>query len=258
MSQTQDIYYSLRPGRGVLTLIVLNVVCWILYVLAMRMGLDSVTSALPITPSEFFSGSIWQPVTAVLIHSPAQTSHLLGNMLFLWIFGVTVEQMRGTRYLWNTYALCGLAGSAAVLLTGLLGLAVGGPIADWWHHGSLGASGAVLGITGVWGGLLWNETRNFFLLGPMKGRTMMFIVIGIQLLGVLSYDGSTSYAAHLGGLAAGLGFGRGYLRLGALRAWQERRRMAKERRLIEERMQRFEVIKGGRDDGANDDGEWIN
>ena len=116
----------------------------------------------------------------------------------------------------------------------------------------------MLGITGVWGGLLWNETRNFFLLGPMKGRTMMFIVIGIQLLGVLSYDGSTSYAAHLGGLAAGLGFGRGYLRLGALRAWQERRRMAKERRLIEERMQRFEVIKGGRDDGANDDGEWIN
>lgn len=258
VSQSQGALYIPRPGRGVITLIVMNVVCWILYVIALRLELTPLTDALALTPKEFFWGSLWQPLTAMLIHSAQGTSHLMWNMVFLWIFGVDVEQAKGTATLWRSYFLAGLGGMAAVLLQGLVGLALGGSYESWWTTPGLGASGAVNGILGVWGGMYWYQTRNFLILGPMKGRTFFLLMAGLELLGMLSFQQGIGYAAHLGGMATGLAIGRGYLRPGALKAWRERRRMTRERRKIEERMRRFEVIQGGKDDGTNDDGEWIN
>ncbi|MCB9758333.1 MAG: rhomboid family intramembrane serine protease [Alphaproteobacteria bacterium] len=257
MSQAYGGLYIPRPGRGIIGLIVANVVAWIAYMLMLRLGLSDIAARLPLTPAEFLTGDLWQPLTAMFIHSPAATGHLLMNMLFLWIFGVEVEQVYGTRSLVMIYLACGLAGAAVVVLLGLVVwlLAPTSSLGLLWISGTLGASGAVLGITGCWGGMLWHQTRSFLFLGPMRVRTFLFIIVGIQLLGALSYD-NVSYSSHLGGLAAGVAFGRGWLRPGMVTDWLDRRKLRRLKAQQARRRGHLELLDGGLGDHPPDNGRY--
>ena len=136
-------------------------------------------------------------------------AHILGNMLFLWIFGDNVEDHIGhLRYL-VFYLVCGvLASLAHVFTTAVLSSNPSGLLVP-----SLGASGA---ISGVLGGYILLFPRNrvhvilfrFLTTVPAYvalGLWFLFqFVSGIGLLGGGTQQGGVAYAAHVGGFIAGL------------------------------------------------------
>ena len=143
-------------------------------------------------------------ITSMFMHGG--WAHILGNMLFLWIFGDNVEDRLGHfRYL-IFYLVCGVIASLAqVFMTVAFG---SNPLVP-----SLGASGA---ISGVLGGYVLMFPRNrvhvilfrFLTTVPAYvalGLWFLFqFVSGIGLLGGGTQEGGVAYAAHVGGFIAGL------------------------------------------------------
>jgi membrane associated rhomboid family serine protease len=142
-------------------------------------------------------------ITSMFMHGG--TAHLLGNMLYLWVFGDNLEDRLGhLRYL-LFYLLCGVIASLTHVFTDYL-------FGDNHLVPSLGASGAISGVMG--GYLLLFPARRvtvFFLFTFIS--VPAFIVLGTWILlqvangtGYLggSEAGGIAYAAHIGGFIAGL------------------------------------------------------
>jgi membrane associated rhomboid family serine protease len=133
--------------------------------------------------------------------------HLLGNMLFLWIFGDNVEDDLGHgRYL-GFYLVCGvLASLAHVFLT----VQVSGLNSPQARIPSLGASGAISGVLG--GYILLHPHRQVtVLLFRFLTQVPAWVAIGMWFafqvfsgLGDLHGQGGVAYGAHIGGFVAGL------------------------------------------------------
>ncbi len=114
-------------------------------------------------------GAIWLLFTSMFLH--ANLAHLGGNVLFLLIFGTSLEEQVSTREWLITYFLSGLAGNVAFLFLG--GDAVG-----------VGASGAIWGLLAAAGGV--------------RGLIGMVFYIGLNIFA------GGGFLAHAGGLIAGL------------------------------------------------------
>ncbi|HLV27220.1 MAG TPA: rhomboid family intramembrane serine protease [Gemmatimonadales bacterium] len=77
------------------------------------------------------------PISSMFLHG--SWSHLLGNGLFLWVFGNNVEDVMGRLRFLAFYLLCGLVASAAHVL-----VTPDSPIP------TVGASGAISGVMGAY------------------------------------------------------------------------------------------------------------
>lgn len=144
---------------------------------------------------------IWSTLlTAMFLHgSPL---HLLGNMLFLWIFGDNVEEAFGRVAYLITYLAAGVVGFAVQAMASPDSMI---PI--------LGASGAVAGVMGSYLVLYpLNPIRVLIFYFPAD--LPAFVVIGLWIvsqfmLGMFEMDrlgktGGVAYLAHIGGFAVGL------------------------------------------------------
>ena len=146
-------------------------------------------------------------LTAMFLHeSPL---HLIGNMLFLWIFGSATEgRLRPLRFL-ALYLCAGIIGDLlSDFVTGLLD-------PDMYN---LGASGAIMGLAGAYLylfpytpiRLLWFM---WFFIMPRGGvaecqaRWIILYFVGLDVVnGILMGGGDgVGHFAHLGGAAAGFG-----------------------------------------------------
>ena len=121
--------------------------------------------------SAVWRGAIWMLFTAMFLH--ADIVHLGGNLIFLLIFGTSLEEQTSRGRWLTVYFISGLVGNLFFLLLG--GDAVG-----------LGASGAIWGLLGAAGGL--------------RGLVGMMFYAGMNLFA------GGGFLAHAGGLVAGLGF----------------------------------------------------
>ena len=127
----------------------------------------------------------------------ADIMHLAGNMLFLWVFGDNVEDAMGhLRYL-LFYLICAAAGA---WLHGFVAPASEQPL--------IGASGAVAGIVAAY--LILHPKVKVWVLafGRIPLRIPAFIPlllwVGLQFLMFFGDNENTvSWAAHIGGMAAG-------------------------------------------------------
>jgi membrane associated rhomboid family serine protease len=143
-------------------------------------------------------------VSSMFVH--AGFMHVLGNMLFLWVFADNVEDRIGHVKFLLFYLVSGIAGSLLHSLT---------------SPGSLipmvGASGAISGVLGAY--ILFYPRARVMALIPLGFFMRMtylpsFVFLGIWflyqlLLGLLSVGvrgGGVAYFAHIGGFAAGLLF----------------------------------------------------
>jgi membrane associated rhomboid family serine protease len=123
--------------------------------------------------------------------------HLIGNMLFLWVFGDNVEDAMGHLRFLAFYLLCGIAGGLA-------------------HYFSMrsssiplvGASGAIAGIIAAY--FMLHPHVKIWVLAfgriPLKlsARWVLGAWVAVQIFNVLaSTDDDTSWWGHLGGLFAG-------------------------------------------------------
>lgn len=132
--------------------------------------------------------------------------HLLGNMLFLRIFGNAVcSKIRNISYLPVYVGLGLVAAISHLVLTG---------------RGGMGASGAINGIIGMYLVFFWeNEITCYFIFFfPIFVRPYVkeFCVSSIWIIllwlifdiwGAIKGGGRVAYFAHLGGFAAGFGLG---------------------------------------------------
>jgi membrane associated rhomboid family serine protease len=130
--------------------------------------------------------------------------HLLGNMLFLWIFGDNIEnRLSHGRYL-AFYLLCGIIASLShVFITSMSGQNTMIP--------SLGASGAISGVMGGYIILFPKRKVNVLLLRfvvAVPALVALGFWIGFQIissLGMLGGEGDgVAYGAHIGGFLAGM------------------------------------------------------
>jgi membrane associated rhomboid family serine protease len=145
--------------------------------------------------------------TSMFLH--ADWGHVLGNMLFLWIFGNNVEDTLGrVRYV-VFYLLGGLAATATQTAVTL-----GWGTAQDARLPNLGASGAIAAVLGAYF-ILYPHGRVLTLVLPFfLFQVPAVVFLGIYFLlqlfiGGLSFvspeeGGGIAYFAHLGGIAFGL------------------------------------------------------
>ena len=160
-------------------------------------GKDIATGVLEPTPVPVY----FTLITSMFMHGG--WAHLLGNMLFLWVFGDNIENRIGhMRYL-IFYLVCGIIASLShVFVSGSDSLTP-----------SLGAPGAISGVLGGYL-LLFPSRRVRVIMGYGVSTVPAFVALGIWIvfqvisqMGVLGGDqggGGVAYAAHIGGFIAGL------------------------------------------------------
>jgi membrane associated rhomboid family serine protease len=155
-------------------------------------------------PSRFLAdpvGDFATLFTAMFMH--AGWPHLLGNMLYLWIFGDNVEDRLGHALFFVFYILCGLAATFAQLA-----ISLGSSVAN------VGASGAIAGVLGAYL-VMFPGRRVRVLMGravvPMSALIVIGLWILIQIFSQISVfsagsqsEGGVAYMAHIGGFVAGL------------------------------------------------------
>lgn len=125
--------------------------------------------------------------------------HILGNMMFLFVFGDNLENLLGHVRYFVFYIVCGFAAALAQILTDTSSVI---PM--------LGASGAVSGVLG--GYILLFPQRQvraiiFSFLTTVPAFVALGIWIALQLITGYFTDpgaGGVAYAAHIGGFIAGL------------------------------------------------------
>ena len=137
--------------------------------------------------------------TSMFMH--AGWVHLLGNMLYLWIFGDNVEDRFGHGKFTLFYFLCGIAAIFAQLAFN--------PDSS---IPNVGASGAISGILGSYL-LLYPKGRIRVLVGRGVMHAPALLVIGLWIVLQLfsgfgslestGQQGGVAYMAHIGGFAAG-------------------------------------------------------
>lgn len=136
------------------------------------------------------AGQYWRLFTALFLHYGAL--HLMFNAYALYVLGPSLELSIGSFRFAAAYLIAGLGSSAGVVALWRLG----------WTQADfvVGASGCVLGIVGVWAGLLLRQRH-----APLARRRLanIAIIVAIQTAFDL-YTPQISMAAHLCGLATGL------------------------------------------------------
>lgn len=147
--------------------------------------------------------------TGMFMH--ASWEHILGNMLFFWIFGNNVEDSMGrvTFLLW--YLAAGIAASALQTFITLQFATTGGASVP-----NIGASGAIAGVLGAYFILLPRAkvlTLIFFgfvFIREIPAFWFLLIWFGLQAwsggLSILQPQagGGTAFFAHIGGFAFGI------------------------------------------------------
>jgi membrane associated rhomboid family serine protease len=200
-----------------------------------------VVGAFGLTPAAVLQrGAVWQLVTYLFVHDPGGFTHILFNMLALWMFGVDLERRWGTRGFVRYYAITGVGAGVATVLVSLLPFDFA---RGMYAVATIGASGAIYGLLLAWALLFPHRQILFMFIFPLPARTAALLMGGMSFLAAVSgRNGSVAEATHLAGFVIGWWYLKGPRHLRAeLNYRLTRWRMDRMRR-------RFDVRRGGRDD----------
>ncbi|HEY7684663.1 MAG TPA: rhomboid family intramembrane serine protease [Gemmatimonadales bacterium] len=162
----------------------------------------------------------WTVLTSMFMHGGWM--HIIGNMVFFWVFGNNIEDVMGHGRFVVFYVVCGIAAAAAQIA-----------INPTSAVPMVGASGAISGVLGSYL-LLYPRVRVHALLAlgiyfsriTLPAYVMLGYWILLQILGSLpalgaQESGGTAFFAHIGGFVAGLVL----IRLFAKREYLEQRKV---------------------------------
>jgi membrane associated rhomboid family serine protease len=136
----------------------------------------------------------WQLVTYAFLHDTAQISHLLFNMLGLWMFGAEIERFVGPQRLLTLYFASVVTAALTQLFVPPLFGAVPGP--------TLGASGGVFGLLLAFA-VMFPNRKVVPLIPPIPMPAWLFATLyaGVELVaGVTGRMTGVAHFAHLGGM----------------------------------------------------------
>jgi len=233
--------YSFGPGPltpAIKAIVIANVVAFVL-----SLVVPAITLTFGLRPADIFGRlHLWQPVTYMFLH--AGIFHILFNMLGLWMFGVELERMWGSRFFTKYYFVCGVG---AAITTMLLSFLPGSFGAQLYYSLTIGASGALYGILLAYALYFPNRPILLYFIFPIPAKYFVAIMGGISLLSSMSGPGGgIAHTTHLGGLVAGYL----YLKGGRIHLLSEiKYRYLKWR--INRMRRKFDVYSGGRADDVN-------
>jgi membrane associated rhomboid family serine protease len=135
---------------------------------------------------------IWQLFTYIFLHGGL--THLLFNLLALYMFGGELESYWGSNKFLKFFLFCGIgAGICTVVLTPYQFVPV------------IGASGAIFGILLAFGWLFPNRLIYIYFLFPIPTKYLVIIYGLIELFAsAQGTGGGIAHLTHLGGLLFGL------------------------------------------------------
>jgi membrane associated rhomboid family serine protease len=173
-------------------------------------GMARIGEAIPIGPKllcvvDNHAINLLTPLTSMFLHGG--WAHILGNGLYLWIFGNNVEDAMGRMRFLVFYLLCGLG--AAALQTAVNPTS---PVP------MVGASGAISGVLGAYLLLYPRVKVNvlfffciFIQIIPIPAYLVLLLWIGMQVMtglpelgGMREVSSGVAVFAHIGGFITGL------------------------------------------------------
>jgi membrane associated rhomboid family serine protease len=146
----------------------------------------------PIDGQSYFN--LWQIITYAFLHSTGNITHLLFNMLGLWMFGGEVERYVGPRRLLACYFASVITAALSQLFIPML---FGAPPAP-----TIGASGGVFGLLLAYA-FLFPTRKVIPLIPPIPMPAWVFATLyaAVELfLGVTGTLSGVAHFAHLGGM----------------------------------------------------------
>ncbi len=196
--------------KSVKALVIANVVIWFfLQVILEQFFLSEpfVTTIFAMTPGKVIEFFVWQPFTYMFLHDVAPT-HILFNMLVLWMLGSELEGHWGSRFFTLYYFVCGVGAALIyVLVSTLYGLTSGNMQSMFMPV--IGASGAIFGLMLAYAIIFGERIVYFMFVFPMKARFFIMILGAVELVMILNngiIGGRVANLAHLGGIISGFLF----------------------------------------------------
>lgn len=158
-------------------------------------------------PQSVLGGNIASLVTSMFMHGGI--AHIIGNMVFLFVFGDNLEDKFGrTKYLLMYIGW----GMAAAILHSLYAVSVGGGEVP-----AVGASGAISGVLGAYL-VMFPRAKVFtviiaFFITTVRIPAIAYIPFWFILQVIFAFigePGGVAYFAHIGGFVVGMGTGYGW------------------------------------------------
>lgn len=174
------------------TIILLCIFVSILFGLASFTGLgDAATQYFSFSTENLLHGRVWTLVTALFLH--ASIEHLVGNMIFLFVFGNTLEKELGATKTVSVF-----------FIGGVLSFLFGIPFYPATTY-LIGASAAIFTLTAM---VMLVKPLKFSILFLMPQGLVAIIYFVYNILAVYyGAEGNVAYISHVIGFIIGLPFG---------------------------------------------------
>ena len=152
---------------------------------------NQIVDYLVFSGQNLLNGRIWTLITGLFIH--ADPTHLIGNMIFFYIFGNTIENELGAKWIIVPFFVGGIGS----FLVSILFYDFSVPM--------IGASAAIFTLTAI-----------VMLLKPLKFSFYFLMPLGLVAIIYFSYnllaaqinaEGTVSYIGHVIGFSIGIPFG---------------------------------------------------
>ena len=150
-------------------------------------------------------GFVWQLLTFQFMH--AGLWHLLFNSLAIYFFGRPVETILGHGRFLTLYLSAGTFGGLMQMLFALL-------LPQYFDAPVVGASAGASGLVAAFAMLYWTERFTlliYFIPVSMRGKTLLWVIFGLALIGLMTPNSNVANAAHLGGILTGVIFIRQFV-----------------------------------------------
>ena len=145
--------------------------------------------------SEGFNFQIWQLITYQFMHGGF--SHILFNMFALWMFGMEIENIWGSKKFLIYYLVCGVAAGLAQLFISPL---YSSPAV------TIGASGAIFGVMIAFAMLFPDRHIFLYFLIPIRAKYLIGFLFILEIFWIGDAGSNVAHLAHLGGALAGFLF----------------------------------------------------
>jgi membrane associated rhomboid family serine protease len=204
MDRPQALQFAFpKPGRALTAVLVAVGVC----------GVFSALFATWVPGGEFVFGLLafkpdralvepWRLLTSGLLTSPSHVSHLLFSLIGLYFLSAPLERRWGGARLLRLLGIAVVAGNLTMLAVG----AIGSSAQDRFRPElAFGPAAAIAAIAVAWAREYPDSTVNLFFFLPIRGRSFLWITIGLCVLDLVYPAGMPEgVIAPFGGILAGL------------------------------------------------------
>ena len=199
------------PWSPTIALLVVLIAIFLLQMLLQMRGSFWFERNFALSLEGILHGHIWQLLTFQFLHGGIW--HIALNGITLYSFGRVMERTIGYNRFLTLYFLAGtLGGILQIVATFVLRQPAYGLV--------VGASAGIAGVVGAFAMMYPHQGIILFPIPmPIKARTILWVAVGLSVVGTIIPFGGVAHAAHLGGLLGGIAFVK-YLRRGP-RSWQQ-------------------------------------